>query len=618
MRYSCSNRYCWLLGTLVFGTSVARAQIPLFTPPPVSSQVRQKLRVAILEVAASPDPNVVNVRPDLALPLAQVGDWNAALRLLKDDLNAPQHSDELWQWRAYQLARAGKWREVPVAASNIRRVAVRADALLFAARTMVDRGIMLDAPDAASGELKALLLAASPLLKRDATIQQRAYYGYLWARGGDYGAAERVFARTVEAAKRLDAHQIAEYKENPRDPVHTPFSSRSTESVLLLQARSGLLQSALRRADQANDYLLGWWIAAARTQADLHALSRIVEKLPAERRVQHLFELSMVSSMRGDKVEGRVWFEQARQLATTAAPALTRAQTGSAMFAFYAAHFLQDTALEAQTMEELRALAAELPESSRFMKAEEIAVLPAFLDLQARAMLGDAAPMPSLARLNEITAQLQAAPPSDMQFRALETVATHYFLHKQPGKLLSVAQTLLQTARSLAAAETTAREKKPIIISPYWPRSPRVLTAVFWLQRAGDAQTAATFAREFARSVPERERPYAAMALFQLGFPRLADSVFDPKREIPRIAAYQREQWKKKRIDWDTFTSWGDFAATEAQFRAPDAPFRWLDKVEGVHGRAQVLRGWIAALYPEPRQIAPFVHVSPTGSSSSF
>jgi len=392
-----------------------------------------------------------------------------------------------------------------------------------------------------------------------------------------------------------------------------------------LQARAGLLQAALRHADQADHFLLGWWIAAARTRADLEALSRIIEKLPTERRIEHLFMLSMTSSVHGDKAQGRIWFEQARQLAATASPAAASpaakergAGAHHVIDAFYAAHFLQDAAFQAQTAEELRAFAAQLPSSARFIKPEEIAVLPAFLDLQARGMRGDAAPLPSLARLDEITAGLRAAPASDMQFRMLEIVAVHYFLKKRPEKLLPVAQALLQSARTLAAAEMAARQKKDGFFNPYWPRSPRVLTAIFWLQRAGDVQTAPTFAREFARTVPQRERPYAAMALFQLGFPKLADSVFDPIVEIPRLAARQREEWKKKRVDWNAFTSWGDFAASEARFRAPDAPFRWFGKLESVHQRGQVLHAWIAALFPEARQKAPLVSVSPTGSSSSF
>jgi hypothetical protein len=274
--------------------------------------------------------------------------------------------------------------------------------------------------------------------------------------------------------------------------------------------------------------------------------------------------------------------------------------------------------LEAQTKEELRAIATQIPASERFLKPEEIAALPAFLDLEAPRMLGDMAPPLSPARLDEISAELRAAPPTDMQFRALETLAAYFFLQKQPEKLLSVAQAMLQTAKTLATAEAAEREKKGTFFNPYWPTSPRVLTSVFWLQRAGDQETAKTFAHEFARSVPQRERPFAAMALFQLGFPQLADSIFDPKVEIPRLAALSRETWKKNRVNWGLFSSWGDFAATEARFRAPDAPFRWFNKVEGAYGKAQVLRSWISALYSQPQQRAPFVSVSSTGSSSSF
>jgi len=248
---------------------------------------------------------------------------------------------------------------------------------------------------------------------------------------------------------------------------------------------------------------------------------------------------------------------------------------------------------------------------------EEITILLPLLDLKREQMVGDALPPLSSARLDEIAATLRAAPASELQFRALEIVATQYFLRKQPKKLLPVTQTLLQTAQALAAAERAKLDKESGFFNPYRPQPPRVLTAIFWLQRAGDEATAANFARDFARHVPARERPYAAMTLFQLGFPQLADSIFDPVREIPRIAAQRRADWKRNRVDWSLFTSWDEFAAAEARFRAPDAPFRWFDKV-AKENRAQVLRTWVMALYPEPGLKSPFVRVTPAGSSASF
>lgn len=118
-------RFLKLLSALLILTTSVRAQIPPPEPLLPSAPVRQKLRAAILEIAASSNANVENIRPDLALPLAQLGDWDAALRLLRSDLNAAWRSDELWQWRAYQLAQAGKWRAVPAIAAHIQRRDVR-------------------------------------------------------------------------------------------------------------------------------------------------------------------------------------------------------------------------------------------------------------------------------------------------------------------------------------------------------------------------------------------------------------------------------------------------------------------------------------------------------------
>jgi hypothetical protein len=168
--------------------------------PIVSSAMRQRLRRAILKIAMSEDPEYSNARPMLALPLAQLGDWNGALRLLEKDMNAPQNSDELWHWRANQLARAGKGREVPDAAAQIKSTSTRADALLFAARTLIERGVVLHDANADSPILQKLLSAATTLLNKPEDYSQLSYAAYLWARGGDFEAAQRVFARVTRRA----------------------------------------------------------------------------------------------------------------------------------------------------------------------------------------------------------------------------------------------------------------------------------------------------------------------------------------------------------------------------------------------------------------------------------
>lgn len=614
------QRCCGLLSVFCV-RGAAWSQSPLPTPSPATSGVRQKLRAAILKIAASSDPQISNVRPDLALPMAQLGDWDAALRLLKDDMNAPRARNELWHWRAYQLAHAAQWREVMPVAAHIGPLEMRADALLFAARTAIERGVLLHQTTADSQTLETLLLKSAPLLAKKGSIEQKSYRAYLWARGGDLATAQRIFARVFTAAERADAHEIEvrqkqETAKTPQYSLRASFLSRHARNVLSMQAHAGLLLPALQHADQADDFLLGWWIAGARTHNELEALSRVVEKLPASRSIEHWFALSLKSSARGDTAQGRVWFERGQSLLAEI-PLSDHKKQQNALMAFYAAQFLPDVALQKQVVENFRTAVEQAPAAAKFMTVAEISALPALLELRDPQMIGEVRPL-SLAQLDALAEQLRIAPPSKIQFDALETLAMHYFLQKQPEKLLPVARNLLTTAQFLAAQEAQKPAKKPTMFNPYWPVAPRVLTAIFWLQRAGDAPTAATFARQFAAHAPENERPYAAMILFQLGYFALADQTFDPAREIPRLMARQRADWKqKKAMDWSLFVSWNEFAAAEARFRAPEAPFRWLGQIENVEERGQVLRSWIGALFPEPLQEAPFVMVSPTGSSMS-
>jgi tetratricopeptide (TPR) repeat protein len=598
-------------------SQVARRQAP-------TSQERARLRQAILGLAASSDPEYSNIRPNLALPLAQLGDWNSALRLLEKDMNAPRNSDELWHWRAYQLARAGKWHEGPSAARRIKSTPTQADALLFAARTAIDRGVMLYDQNSESQALSMLLQAAVPLLRRPEHYSQLSYAAYLWSRGGDIDASRRIFSRALQNARQCQQAEKPEVFSRKGKRHEIRHHDRAARGVLMMQARAGMMQEVLRNSNALDDFDISWLPSLARTASDLRAVTTFLNTLPAERRVSSLFGLSITHSARGDKTQGRCWFDEARRLTAKVAEQEPNSQPDQAqrarllatMSAFYAAHFLREPELEAATLNELKALAAKFPGPD--MRPEEMDVLPEFLDLEARNGMGLPIPMPPLHRIDEIARKLQNAGSSDLQFRALETTASYYVFYKREDRLLPVAQAMLRVARQLAPAEMAARNKKGTFFNPYWPRTPRMLTSIFWLQRAGDKGTAATFAREFARTTPVRERPYAAMALIQLGFFELADTLFDPAVEYPRIVAKQKANWKKRYVDWSEFWSWNDFAANEARYRSPDAPFRWIARVDNDDTRAQILRAWISALYPEPRLNPPFVQVSGGSSQSSM
>jgi tetratricopeptide (TPR) repeat protein len=600
------------------------AQAPERAAPEVSSAVRQRLRRAILDIAMPSDAEYSNVRSQLALPLAQLGDWDGALRLLEKDMNAPQNSDELWHWRAYQLARAGKWREVPDAAAHIRSTPTRADTLLFAARTMIERGIVLHGSNADSPMLQRLLSAATTLLGKPEDYSQLSYAAYLWRRGGDFEAAQRVFARALQNARHSAQTEKPRVFQNKGKRHEMRRHDRAVQGVLMMQARAGLMQAVLRNFADLDDFNISWLPSLARTRSDLQAVTAHIKKLPAERQLSHLFGVSTAYSVRGDKAQARHWFNEARRLATKVAEQKPdsdskksrNAQIVAAMSAFYAAHFLRDAELEAATLNELKALAANYPVPE--MRPEVLEIMPEFLDLNARSRMGLPLPLPTPARIDEIARKLENAAPSDLQFRALETVAGYYVFYQREDRLKPVAEAMLQTARSLAPAEMKERNEKGTVFNPYWPRTPRMLNAIFWLQRAGDQATAATFAREFARTTFARERPYAAMSLTQLGFFALADSLFDPAVEYPRIVAKRKADWKRNHVDWSLFMSWDEFAANEARYRAPDAPFRWIGHVDNINTRAQILRAWIGALYPEPRLNPPFVQVSGDASRASM
>jgi hypothetical protein len=442
-----------------------------------------------------------------------------------------------------------------------------------------------------------------------------------------FGRAAVTSRRRKEFLRALrDARQrAAEAKKVKKlDVMGNLFDAyRAVQGVLMMQARAGLMQHTLEDITDLDEFDLSGLPLLARTQFDLKAVASLIRKLPIERQITPLFSVSIAYSTRGDKVQARQWFDETRQVAVKVAQSknsdpekVQSAQLRAALDVFVAAHFLQDPELEMSALDELKALGTKYPSAE--LRPEELDFWPEFYDLVARNQIGLPIPLPTLGRIDEIARKLQNAKPSDLQFRALETTAGYYVFYKREDKLLPIAQAMVKTARALAPAEMKERNKRDTFFNPYWPHTPRMLNAIFWLQRAGDKATAATFAREFVRTTPDRERPYAAMSLTQLGFFGLADSLFDPAVEYSRIVAKRKEDWKRNRVDWSLFASWNEFAANEARYRAPDAPFRWIDHIDNNDTRAQILRSWIGALYPESRLKPPYVQVSGGRSSSSM
>lgn len=605
--------------TILFVTVSAQAQSPIPTPKPVTQEARQKLRAQILENVRGQYNE--NTKGELALPMAMLGDWDTALRLAKSDKYNPYRLEELWHWRAMQLARAGKWQAVRDAAKNIHALPVRADALMYAARLAIGSGISLPDEEAAPAELRSLLAESSALLRQSkAGVSQRSYNAYLWAMGGDHETAERLFAEIYTNAKKLDDQFLAERgKHSEEEQMRMGFNYPQTRDVLRFQAKCGHLPAAMKHIDDVQSFDWEWMVSDIRTPADYETALRSTEKMPVERKVNSMLVLCYVLTLKGDKKGALDLYNQAQEVVLQlpkSTPQDKNAYEGVIYLSSIIAHFLGDPGMEVQAMSNLRSLAEQSPEMRKDFTLDDLKVWPHFLDLNP---FPGARPV-SLApeKLEQIARELKAATPCDLQFRSLEALAARYWLQKRTAPLLGVAQAMLKSARAMEAAETAKRKKETGMFNPYWPRSPRVLTSVFWLQRAGNNDTAASFAREFATHVPDRERPYAAMALFQLGFPELADSTFNPLKEIPRLAAINKENWKRKKVDWNLFSNWSEFAAAEAAYRSPEAPLKWINKIEGSSSRAQILRAIVSALYPQPGLKPPYISVTSTGSSSAM
>lgn len=603
-----------LLASAAIPASAQIAQLTKRVEAP--SELRARLRIQALQLVPElrHRNSFLEGADELALPLAQLGDWNAALRLS----TKPHTRDSLFHWRAIRLADAGKFNQSREFATQIRDIPTRADALMFAARRLIERGNWIGVGENGL-ELRLLLEAAAQTPRSD----QLAYLGYLWNRAGGFSNAKQVFTRAAQQARLDDATSAREHEQFFRDSK-TPVDKRPPAfrnyltSVLRLSAHAGMLRQTAQSLRSDETDLLFSLMESARTADDLRFLRSFVDTSPAPWRSRLLSKLATAAAIQRQTVLARAWFDEVEILWQTpvvdeASPPLA-SQHERAVEIFFFGIVLVDEALTARGEQLLREVAARATPSDRFFKLEEISVAASFFQLTGA--FGTTPLAFSRAQLDELSAPVETAPPSDLKFRTLQTLAALYANQKQMSSVRRIAGEMLQTARALAAEERARFQKKDTFFDPYFPSAPRLMDVALWLRIGGDDQTARTIATEFASTVPARQKPYAAMMLTRAHFFDLADSLFDPRREV---RAYEARLKQPNRPDWASeFMSFGAFAANEARFRAPDAPARWFGAIQNHQIRAGVLKEWIGAFDSQPVVPKPYIRVQGGSSSASY
>lgn len=528
--------------------------------------------------------------------MAQLGDWDAARRL------ATQAStrDSLQVWRAEQRALRGQTTSAMQSALTIGDAGTRADSLLLVARLAIERGEVEAA--------RAPLLGAMRVLDRAPDAAQLAYAAWLWGQSGDRESARRVL--WGKAYPRVLAQKEAQAKKGGKR--NRPHDS-DEGLVLAFAAQLGFFPDIVAKTKASREPGMGWILLRARNRGDIGLLRGWIENSPAASPDQLLL-LAFAAAQLKLEPQARQLRDQARQRLQ----ALPTSQLGLKARALYA-EFLVDVQLnDTDALERLQSeLQAVSPEN-----APEVGEFPLIAALVHITVQGDSIEsMPRFdvaeAQLDDAAAIILAAKPSRTQLTALEPLAQIEARRHKTERLRQIAEATARSVEQQSRDYAAARRNNG---SSSWSGEPFIIARVLRDEAPG---TEKVVLDALLRETPLIFRSSSGERLYENGFLLEARQIFDPLAELRRAAALQaairreRDPGKQRASSSQQILfNWDEFAAAQARYDAPDAPARWWRALPDDPQRAQVLRAWIGAFYPQVELKAPYVRR--VGSSRQY
>lgn len=554
-----------------------------------SSSLKMRLRGQILALVSplrygGSFPEGADV---LALPMAQLGDWDAASRLATQQGTR----DSLFRWRAEQLALRGDYAAAQVAAQKISDPGTRADGLLLIARLALDRGDW--------GASKAPLLAAMRELERAPDSPQLAYAAWLWGQRGDTAAARRVLWQ--KAYPR--AQQESELAKKSQSQF-SGFSSHNEPIVLSFASQLGLVSDIIEKTQPRNTPELSWILARARNRSEIERLRHWQEE--SKRPLSYEFLLLALSAARlGLTQEAQELRDQARGAA------------GHSPDDFHLKYLQLLLAVQLGEEAAVQRLQGELEGQQAQIKPakrENVSLLVALWRLTNLNFLsaGDAVPRFDVdeKQLDFAAAVILAATPDDKPLSGLKTLALIEARRHNRERLAQIAAAVVRNiqsqARQYEAGQRKVEEGKAAWSS--WSNEPVEIASILRGAQPGLEQP---ILDALVAQTPPVFRVSMVDQLYRAGFPDVARRIFDPREPLRREAAFQAELARATpqqiRKMHQIVTNWDDLAAVQARYDSPDAPARWFGAIRDQATRVSVLRAWIAAFYPQVELKPPYV-----------
>ena len=544
---------------------------------PVDPALEARLRAQILELSPLLTDNGNNPQDDdeLALPMAQLGDAATANQLASTQLTR----DGIAQWRAEQRAMRGEWSGASAQAASVRDAPVRADSFLVIARLAAEKRDFATARPALKSAMSALDKAPD--------AAQLSYAAWIWWRIGDVAASQRVFIEQAwPAAQKQD-----ESDEKLFGLKSTAFPASAGHIVTQFAARCGLLRAVVQSVDPDKTLPTQWLLNNVNTSDDFQFL--FDRAMKTETDGVGLYTLAVVLAQHKRFDEARQVRERAQDLSAQSAP---EANYG------YPSYLQLLLALELGEQESYATIARDWARRSQDKRApENVALLPQM----ARIFRSDDSDNYSnqytlrraatRAEIDDYADAILASPTAINEQNL--PVLLDYYAQRDPARVRALAAAF---SAKLAAKATEIEVGQASGESFSW-NNPASLVAQ--LRDLGFAAESATLRETLIEKTPPIFRSSQAQDFLRNGFVEAASQTFDPLQYIASQARLADNAPQGQRFTFD----WDDYAATEARYRAADAPARWFGALGEPRQRATVLKGWINGLTPQLKLSPPYV-----------
>ncbi|BCM88431.1 hypothetical protein IAD21_00262 [Abditibacteriota bacterium] len=570
----------------------------------VSSSLRAKLRLQILHLV--PRLRYGNAFPQgadsLALPMAQLGEWNTALRLATQSWTR----DSLFAWRAQQIALQHRYGAAIPFAQQITDPKSRADSLLLIARLAVDNGDITEA--------KAPLLGAMRALDTSPDTAQLAYAAWLWGQSGDREAARRVlWQKAYPRALRENEHD-RKVQEQQRGKANGPVGrigdAKHESLVFDFASQLGLVADIVERLKAEDKPELSWILLRVDNRSDFELLRNWLQRSPMVAS-RDLLMLALTAARIGMTQQAH----ELRDQANLQVQALPLEAQGERMYALTIETML---AVELGEEDELHLLQVELQKASSNNAVHGARFRPVDIPLMVARwhIIEPGEPFDEpVARFDVANTDLESAadaiiasPPEENQLTPLKALAQIYGRRHNRDRLHQIAvATVRNIQRQAEQYEENARHRQ----GGSWSNQPIEIAK---LLREAQPGLELGILETLVAKTPPIFKPYLVFGLYQNGFGETARHAFAPLEALHREAALEsaiklaRDPKQQMALGEQQISiNWEDVAATQARYDAPDAPASWFGALRDDATRVRVLRAWTCAFYPQIQLKPPYV-----------